>query len=66
MPEISENNLMEETFETVSAGDIPSADLLVGGFPCATFSSCRETNGILFGGHTRDTLAFEMFRLAQG
>ena len=48
----------------VSAGDIPNADLLVGGFPCATFSTEVKRTGFSLD-DTRGTLAFEMFRLAR-
>lgn len=48
----------------VRGKDLPEADLIVGGFPCATFSVAGKRSG--FGiSDARGTLCFEMFRIAQ-
>jgi len=49
---------------TIRAGDIPEADFICGGFPCATFSIAGKRSGFSLE-DTRGTLAFEMFRLAR-
>jgi DNA (cytosine-5)-methyltransferase 1 len=49
---------------TITADDIPDADLIVGGFPCATFSFAGKRTGLSLE-DTRGTLFYEMFRLAR-
>ena len=53
----------DRDIRTVPASAVPGADLIVGGFPCATFSVAGKRTG--FGlEDTRGTLCFEMLRIA--
>ena len=54
----------ERDITTVPSGDVPYADLIVGGFPCATFSVAGKRTGFSLS-DTRGTLCFEMFRIAR-
>lgn len=49
---------------TINGAELPQADLIVGGFPCATFSVAGKRTGFCLS-DTRGTLCFEMFRIAQ-
>jgi len=53
----------ERDITTVPSRDVPDADLIVGGFPCATFSVAGKRTGFSLA-DTRGTLCFEMFRIA--
>ena len=65
---IYKNNFGEEPdgrdIELIQGGELPKADLIVGGFPCATFSVAGKRAGFNLS-DTRGTLCFEMFRVAQ-
>lgn len=49
---------------TIRGQELPEADLIVGGFPCATFSLAGKRTGFSLS-DTRGTLCFEMFRIAR-
>ena len=53
----------ERDIRTITNADVPDADLIVGGFPCATFSVAGKRTGFSLE-DTRGTLCFEMFRIA--
>lgn len=52
-----------DDIRTVDPFSLPEADLICGGFPCATFSSAGKREGI-YGADTRGTLFFEICRIA--
>ena len=51
-----------EDIRTITADDVPDADLIVGGFPCATFSYAGKKTGFSVE-DTRGTLFFEIARI---
>lgn len=65
---IYEKNFREKPdtrdIRTIDPVSIPDADLICGGFPCATFSIAGKRQGI-FGTDTRGTLFFEICRFAE-
>ena len=54
--------LIEGDIRKVKTEDIPEADMLVGGFPCQTFSVAGKRKGFK---DTRGTLFFEIARIAE-
>ena len=54
--------LYEGDIRTVQPGDIPEAEMLVGGFPCQAFSIAGKRKGFE---DTRGTLFYEIVRLAR-
>ena len=58
----TEGEWFKDDITTVQPGELPTADLYVGGFPCQSFSIAGKRGGFA---DTRGTLFFEVMRLAR-